>query len=499
MAAGVALCADLASHGIEPDAVRARLEAQGVPAAVFPGHCGRIPSAWSNTWDRTVVATCPGGPSGEEVRSRARRTGADPAVGATSVDIVSASAHGPPDRRIDRAALVLAARVAGVWAAAPSPPEAFRMALQTGKLSRRSLLAFGVGYVPVATVGGVGCRGTSACGLCVDACPVDAIDRTRAVPEVRVEACIGCGACVSACPVESATRLPGADLAGFEAELATLTGDAAASGVVFGCAGFLHASEDRLPGTWLPVALPCLSIVTPAWALAALAAGARAIAFRGCGGACRAGPADRLGAIVVFVREALSFAGVADPGDRVRLLLTEDGDLPAAGPPPEELTPLGTGRFVLRLREPAASASALRALGVGSGSIASPAAPFGRVAFDAGACTLCGLCADVCPTAAIRFDEGPVAASLELDRSTCIGCDHCASICPEGALSVERGVDLDDLGAGAQVLKRSVLARCRRCGDRVAPTAMLERLRPLLDPSVLATIEGLCQRCRGLR
>jgi hypothetical protein len=143
MAAGVALCADLASHGIEPDAVRARLEAQGVPAAVFPGQCGRIPSAWSTEWDRTVVATCPGGPSGEEVRSRARRTGADPAVGATSVDIVSASAHGPPDRRIDRAALVLAARVAGVWAAAPSPPEAFRMALQTGKLSRRSWDAAG--------------------------------------------------------------------------------------------------------------------------------------------------------------------------------------------------------------------------------------------------------------------------------------------------------------------------------------------------------------------
>ncbi|HLA92696.1 MAG TPA: hypothetical protein VJO36_04065, partial [Actinomycetota bacterium] len=58
-------------------------------------------------------------------------------------------------------------------------------------------------------------------------------------------------------------------------------------------------------------------------------------------------------------------------------------------------------------------------------------------------------------------------------------------------------VDLEELGRGAEPLKRSPVARCRRCGEPVAPTAMLDRLRPLLDPAVLATTEGLCQRCRG--
>jgi hypothetical protein len=65
-------------------------------------------------------------------------------------------------------------------------------------------------------------------------------------------------------------------------------------------------------------------------------------------------------------------------------------------------------------------------------------------------------------------------------------------------LSVERGVDMDRLGLGVEPLKRSPVGRCRRCGEPVAPTAMLERLRPLLDPAVLTTTEGLCQRCRGL-
>jgi ferredoxin len=111
---------------------------------------------------------------------------------------------------------------------------------------------------------------------------------------------------------------------------------------------------------------------------------------------------------------------------------------------------------------------------------------------------MCGLCAAVCPTGAIRFDHGAVASSLDLDRSACVGCGHCAAICPEGVLEIERGVELGELGAAPESLKRSPIARCRRCGEPVAPSAMLDRLRPLLDPAVLATTEGLCQRCRGL-
>ena len=498
MSAGVAICADLASHGLDVDVVSASVQDGGVPVAVVPGPCGRPPAAGSLAWDRVVFAVCPEGPSGDEVLSRARREGADAGVGAVRVDAVEAASYGPGNGRDDRAAAVLGARLAGLAASSPSPPDAFRMALPAGKVSRRSLLSTaGVRYVPVAVVGEVGCRGSVTCGLCVDACPVGAIGRGGRVPEVDREACIGCGSCVSACPVDGAARLPGADLVRFEAEIERLTSEADGAGLLVRCAGSPRVPEDRLAGTWLPLEVPCLSIVTPAWALSALAAGVRSVAFRGCGSVCRANAPERARPTVAFVRESLAPAGVADPGDRVRLLLPEEDVLPS-GPDPAELAPLGDPSSVVALREPWASEAALAALGAVTGTVVGDGAPFGRVEFDADGCTVCGLCAGVCPTGAIRFDEGAVAATLEIDRSACVGCGHCAAICPEGVLSVERGVDLERLGRGAEPLKRSAVARCRRCGEPVAPTAMLERLRPLLDPAVLATTEGLCQRCRGL-
>ena len=498
MTTGVAICADLASHGLDPEVVSASLEDDGVPAAIVPGPCGRASAGDSAEWDRVVLAVCPEGPSDDEIRSRARRAGADAAVGAARIDAVEASSHGPDDRRDERAAAVLRARTAGLAASPPSPPDAFRMALPAGKVSRRSLLSSaGVRYLPVATAGEVGCRGSVACGLCVDACPVNAIGRGGRVPEVDRETCIGCGACVSACPVDGAARLPGADLVRFEAEFERLAGRVDGAGIVVRCAGSPPVPEDRLAGTWLSVDVPCLSIVTPAWALSALAAGARSVAFRGCGVDCRARAPDRARPTIGFIRGSLALARVADPEDRVRLLFPEDDELPA-GPDPVELAPLGDPSPVFGLREPGASEVALAALGAARGSLVGDGAPFGRVSFDADGCTMCGLCAGVCPTGAIRFDQGAVAASLELDRSACVGCGHCAAICPEGVLSVERGVDLEELGRGAEPLKRSPVARCRRCGEPVAPTAMLDRLRPLLDPAVLVTTEGLCQRCRGL-
>ena len=41
------------------------------------------------------------------------------------------------------------------------------------------------------------------CGLCVDACPFDAISRDLKTGAIRVDAdkCTGCGTCVDVCPV----------------------------------------------------------------------------------------------------------------------------------------------------------------------------------------------------------------------------------------------------------------------------------------------------------
>ena len=45
----------------------------------------------------------------------------------------------------------------------------------------------------------------TACGVCVENCPVDAITMTDAVAEIRDEDCIRCGTCHEVCP-ENAVR-----------------------------------------------------------------------------------------------------------------------------------------------------------------------------------------------------------------------------------------------------------------------------------------------------
>ncbi|GLI37538.1 DUF362 domain-containing protein [Geobacter hydrogenophilus] len=51
------------------------------------------------------------------------------------------------------------------------------------------------------------------------------------------------------------------------------------------------------------------------------------------------------------------------------------------------------------------------------------------------ACTLCGICRDVCPPGAITIRDGKLA----FDYHACIRCFCCRELCPEGALDVREG------------------------------------------------------------
>ena len=415
------------------------------------------------------------------------------------VDVIRAAALGGDEDADVRAAAVLHAGAARLAAMPVSRADAFRLALPGGPVSRRSLLSMaGTSYLPVAIVGEAGCRGSAVCGLCVGACPVDAVEPAGRVPRVDKDRCIGCAACVTACPVEDAVRLPGADLVGFEAQIQALFETDPEAGLLVACRGAPPLPRERLPGTWLSLEVPCLSIVTPGWALQALHAGARAVAFRGCGGACGARAPERMEPRTTFARDALAAVGVEHPEGRIRLVLPEDDDThaDADAPAPETLAPFGEAAGRIRLREPAATASFLAG---GAGAMHSEGSPLGVLAIRADGCTLCGLCAKVCPTEAFRFDEGPVVATLDLDRDLCVGCGHCVAICPEKVLDVERGADPGVLGEGPVSVKRSAMARCRRCGEPVASSAMLAGIRAMLpdDPGVLDTVEGLCLDCRG--
>ncbi|MBM3267681.1 MAG: 4Fe-4S binding protein [Candidatus Sericytochromatia bacterium] len=60
----------------------------------------------------------------------------------------------------------------------------------------------------------------------------------------------------------------------------------------------------------------------------------------------------------------------------------------------------------------------------------------GRPLVDPGKCSAgCRECGEVCPTDALQFGPGPLAA---LDLGKCLFCGDCAAACPEGAIAFSR-------------------------------------------------------------
>jgi ferredoxin len=47
-------------------------------------------------------------------------------------------------------------------------------------------------------------------------------------------------------------------------------------------------------------------------------------------------------------------------------------------------------------------------------------------------CTGCGTCTDVCPTEAIRIENGKAEITVE-----CTDCGACTRVCPEGAIRMQ--------------------------------------------------------------
>ncbi len=105
-------------------------------------------------------------------------------------------------------------------------------------------------------------------------------------------------------------------------------------------------------------------------------------------------------------------------------------------------------------------------------------------------CILCGLCVNVCSIlgiSAISFEgrglEKRVSAPFGIETEYCMGCLACTNVCPTGAIRFENG----KLMVGKKTIAEHRMARCKICGKPVTSEKHAESLG----------VEVVCGECRA--
>lgn len=325
----------------------------------------------------------------------------------------------------------------------------------------------------------------ATCTACVDVCPVDAITLAGGV-SLESAACVVCGACLPVCPTGAFDGDDGvADLLQCAVNLE------AGTPVELAC---IHhpAPEQGTAQATVVRTTTCLAALGPSAYAALACAGVRHLGVRL--DACAACPLGRAAAAIPgAVAMANNLLARCDlegaialleevPPQRTRpVYSTQNPPLSRRGlfrvlanqGSRQAARLLGSDAALAGVRGPSRERrrliAALRRLPIGEGDAALDNLPFARYGVDA-QCTACGVCARVCPTAALNFsrDEAEATYQLSFSPAACIDCDLCRRVCVPGAL-VRAAVTLEGLLAeGELVLAAGRLRTCAKCKTQFA-------------------------------
>lgn len=520
----VFLCSDLGESGsIDLDQVSGSLLVSDtdIRVEVVANLCNRpdeaIELASGLGAERLVLGICSRVSAAHEFQGWVRKAGLDP----YAFELVNLNRWIQADRSsqvVADAVLLLKAAVDRLKAFDGSDPEQLKMKIlyEERKLSRRALVSLPPwAYEAVPSIRTDTCLGHDQCGLCLDACPVDAIEKVSGRLTVNKLECKTCGICQAACPV-GAFDFPGSSLRQYEAELSTLLSDRGC-GLVLACRRASEAldgdnSVSPLPPGWLPVEVPCMAAVTPGWLLQALAGGAASIALLGCGKYCKMEQGQVVEDRVDYVQKMLEALGVDNPAERVKRVPADSQRLATVLENAPVLEALGTASQSngLLLTEPAATAAAVVELAdVTSAaedlSLTHDASPLGLVKVREETCTTCGSCASFCPTGALAIAHEDNSIALTYDSAICVNCGRCTPVCPEAdkdTISVSGTTDLAAVAERRISLKEETFSRCVKCGQPVAPASMLNKVQSMLEATqgseaLVKSLSELCGDCRA--
>lgn len=460
-----------------------------------------------------VVGACWGRFPEDECRNRMRKQGVDP----FALAIVPLLGEGSDDRALSRIAAAI--ERLKLFEGSSEKNLRPRFGAAGGHMSRRQLLTMPrIRYDLIPSVEPSRClSAVRQCRLCMRHCRSGAISLDEeGIALIEKEKCKGCGICTRECPA-GAIRYPSCSPAEILKQVETLlqrrNGTACdPRAILFACRKSALLKQDfadaggTFPEEVFPVDIPCLGMMDAFFFLSALALGATAIGLLPCSqeGCPGGGALARVRAEKELAEAIIGELGIRD--ERIRIIEHDSPDdllhrIRSFG---ESLGGLAPVRPLIpvdmtRAFENHSLADFISRSDSGHFVLEGLAAiPTGmlRLAGDS-SCTLCGVCAEYCPSGALRLEEEG-SRELRFSYGTCVGCGECLRRCPEKTLRMRKVLDAERLREQRHaVLAQEALIRCPECGDPFLTASMFRRISQGLPDTTAAAVLRMCPDCRG--